>query len=171
MPRSSRRRSAVAFRADMHGGAHCRARASRQAQGMNISFAAANPDHEFVTEWGQLRERAESISRTCRQAPGVEAVGLAVQELAEACSLLNATVRGLAYAMSVDSYCEQPSRLTTSAELGIRSVTWRLHHLADVLGRCEEACGVVGEATHAMVGGSATATPRRRAVHQPLGRR
>jgi hypothetical protein len=138
---------------------------------MTMSLAAANPDHEFVTEWGQLHERAESISRTCRQAPGVEAVGRAVQELAEACSLLNATVRDLAYAMSVDSYCEQPLRLTTSAELGIRSVTWRLHHLADVLRSCDEACGVVGEATDAMVAASARDTPRDRAVPQPAGRR
>ena len=158
-------------RVDMHAAAHCRACASRQAQGMTSSLAVANPDHEFVTEWAQLRERAESISRTCRQAPGAEAVGLAVQELAEACSLLNATVRGLAYATSVDSYCEQPLRLTTSAELGIRSVTWRLHHLADVIGSCGEACGVVGEATDAMVAASAMGTPRGRTVSQSVGRR
>jgi hypothetical protein len=138
---------------------------------MTSSLTAANPDHQFVTEWGHLRERAESISRTCRQTPGVEAVGLAVQDLAEACAVLNATVRGLAYAMSVDSYCEQPLRLTSSSELGIRSVTWRLHHLADVLGSCEEACGVVGAATDAAVGGSATGMPRGRAVPQPAGRR
>jgi hypothetical protein len=154
---------------DMHAAAHCQACASRQAQGMTISPAAANPDHEFVTEWGHLRERAETISRTCRRAPGVEAVGLAVQELAEACSLLNATVRGLAYAMSVDSYCEQPSRLTSSSRLDIHSVTWRLHHLADVLEHCQEACGVVGQATDAMV--ADTHRRRGRTMPEPRGRR
>jgi len=82
--------------------------------------------------------------------PSMGDVQGAVGEVHEACAALAASIRAMAYALSDPVYYEQPTRLSSSSRLDIRSVTWRLHHLADVMADCRAVSMVVLEALDAL---------------------